>query len=101
MKRVLVLGAGRVARPLARKLAGEVELTVASLFRSEAEALLAGGLPGTPLALDVRDEAALDRLVGGCDLAVSLLPAPEHPRVARACLAHRKQIGRASCRERV
>lgn len=92
MKRVLVLGAGRVARPLARKLAGEVELTVASLFRSEAEALLAGGLPGTPLALDVRDEAALDRLVGGCDLAVSLLPAPEHPRVARACLAHRKHL---------
>ena len=98
MKRVLVLGAGLVSRPLVHYLTGRegFEVIVATRTVSKAEALLAGRTGGRAVALNVNDEAALDRLIRDCDLAVSLLPATEHTRVARGCLDHNKHVATTS-----
>jgi len=91
MKKVLVLGAGLVSRPLVRYLLERAGLavTVASRTVSKAVALIDGHERGAALPLDVKDEAELDRLVGETDLAISLLPYVHHVTVARLCLKHR------------
>ena len=98
MKRVLVLGAGLVSRPLVHYLTDQPDLqvTLASRTVSKAEALIAGRERGTAVALDVKDEAALEKLIAGHDLAVSLLPATEHVKVANLCLKHRKHMSTTS-----
>jgi len=98
VKKVLLLGAGRVARPLAEYLTGLswVELRVGSLYPEEGKRLLEGLGRGSSFVLDARDEAALARAVEGADLVVSLLPASEHPRVARVCLEKGRHLATAS-----
>jgi len=90
VKKVLVLGAGLVARPLVRYLLGVpgVRVTVASRTVEKARRLVGSAANGTATALNVDDEGALDRAISGCDLAVSLLPYVYHPRVARGCVTH-------------
>ena len=94
MKRVLVLGAGLVARPMVRYLldAPDFEVTVASRTVGKAKALIGDHPRGKALALLVDDEQKLDKLVSRCDLAVSLLPYTYHVSVARHCLDHRKHL---------
>jgi len=93
MKRVLVLGAGLVARPLVRYLLEKgYEVTVASRTASKAEAMIAGHPAGKALALNVQDETVLAQLIKDCDLVVSLVPYTFHPVVARHCIANRKHM---------
>lgn len=91
MKRVLVLGAGLVSRPLVRHLLGfeDVTLTVGDREPAHAERILAGHPRGRAVAIAGDDPAALAAALSGCDLVVSLLPAPLHPPVAAAAIAHR------------
>ncbi len=98
MKRILVLGAGLVSRPLVHYLTDreDIELTVASRTVSKAEALVDGRQRGKAVALNVRDEAALEAQIEKCDLAVSLLPATEHVKVAKLCLKHGKHMATTS-----
>jgi saccharopine dehydrogenase (NADP+, L-glutamate forming)/spermidine synthase len=98
MKRVLVLGAGLVSRPLVHYLTDRenFEVTVASRTVSKAEALVAGRKNGRALALNAKDVEALARLIAEHDLAVSLLPASEHPKVARMCLDSGKHMSTTS-----
>ena len=94
MKRVLVLGAGLVAGPLVRYLLSvdEFRVTVASRTVEKARALIGGASNGLALALDVKDEAALESLIADHDLSISLLPYVFHPVVARFCVKHKKQM---------
>ncbi len=93
MKKVLVLGAGLVSRPLVRYLLDNgFGVTVASRTVSKAEKLIQNHARGKALAFNVDDTAGLSPLVAGHDLAVSLLPAARHVEVARACLEHRKHM---------
>ena len=91
MKRVLVLGAGLVSRPLVRHLSSQpdVALTLADAEIGRAEAVAATGRGVRAVALSVEDTAALDARVAESDLVVSLLPAPLHPAVARCAIARR------------
>jgi saccharopine dehydrogenase-like NADP-dependent oxidoreductase len=83
-KKVLLLGAGMVTRPGVSYLLDQgFEVTVASRTVSKAQELVTGRANGHAVAFTIEDTAALHRL----DLAVSLLPAPNHPKVAEACLA--------------
>lgn len=92
-KNVLVLGAGLVARPLVRYLLDRgFGVTVASRTVAKAEALIAGHPNGRFAAWTVDDAEGLGALVAQHDLAVSLLPAPNHPKVAAACLAAGKHM---------
>ena len=93
MKRVLVLGAGLVARPLVRYLLEKgYQVTMASRTASKAEAMIAGHPAGKALALNIQDETALAQLIKDCDLVVSLVPYTFHPVVARHCIANRKHM---------
>ena len=94
MKKVLVLGAGLVARPLVRYLLEQPDfkVTVASRTVSKAEALVAGHPDGTTMTLLADDTAKLEPLIGKHDLAISLLPAPLHPVVAELCIKHKKHM---------
>lgn len=92
-KNVLVLGAGLVARPLVRYLLDRgFGVTVASRTAAKAEALIAGHPNGRFAAWTVDKIDELGALVAQHDLAVSLLPAPNHPVVAKACLAAGKHM---------
>jgi len=94
MKRVLVLGAGLVARPLVRYLLNQpgFKVTVASRTVRKADALVASHADGTTMTLLADDAVKLKKLVGEHDLAVSLLPAPLHPVVAEMCIQHKKHM---------
>ena len=93
MKRILVLGAGLVAKPLVHYLMDKGhEVTVASRTVSRAAKLVSGHPNGRALELDVQDERKLAELIRGCDLAVSLFPPQFHPVVARLCIAARKNM---------
>jgi saccharopine dehydrogenase (NADP+, L-glutamate forming) len=94
MKKVLVLGAGLVSRPLVRYLLDQPDfhVTVASRTVSKAEALVGGHPQGSALPLLANETAKLEKLVSEHDLAISLLPAPLHPVVAEMCVSHRKHM---------
>lgn len=93
MKNVLVLGAGLVSRPLVHYLLKkEFKVKVASRTVSKAEALVKGFSNGAAEALNVKDEAQLEKLVKECDLAISLLPYTYHVQVAKLCIKHHKQM---------
>jgi saccharopine dehydrogenase-like NADP-dependent oxidoreductase len=94
MKKVLVLGAGLVSRPHVRYLLDvpDLEVTVASRTVSKAEALINGHPRGRALALNVKDEGALEDLIRQTDLAVSMLPYVYHPKVAALCVKHKKHM---------
>ena len=94
MKKVLVLGAGLVTRPLVRYLLDQpdFQLMVASRTVSKADALVAGHPGGRTMTLLADDTDKLAKLVSEHDLAISLLPAPLHPVVAELCIKHKKQM---------
>ncbi len=94
MKKVLVLGAGLVSRPLVKYLLDHgFKLLVASRTVSKAEALIEGHPNGVALAFDITsDQAKLDDLVSQVDLAISLLPYTYHVQVAEACLKFKKHM---------
>ncbi len=93
MKKVLILGAGLVVKPIVNHLLSKgIHVTVATRTKSKAEAMISGHPNGTAIAWTVEDEAALDTMVAGHDLAVSLLPYAHHLLVAKYCLKHKKNM---------
>ncbi|MDD5060846.1 MAG: saccharopine dehydrogenase C-terminal domain-containing protein [Candidatus Marinimicrobia bacterium] len=94
MKKVLVLGAGLVSRPLVRYLleVPDCEVTVATRTVSKADKLIAGHPHGRAVALNVENEAELRHLVSQCDLAISLLPYIHHVKVANLCVELKKHM---------
>ena len=91
---ILVLGAGLVARPLVRYLLDQegFYVTVASRTLDRAKRLIGEAANGEALQLDVGNEMALETLIAGADLSVSLLPYAYHSLVARLCVKHRKHM---------
>ena len=95
MKKILLLGAGLVTRPLTQFLLarGDIELTVASRTVAKAEALTEGHRNGRAVPVDItKEEAAVEALVGQANLVISLLPYIHHVKVADMCIAHRKPM---------
>ncbi|MCF8227811.1 MAG: saccharopine dehydrogenase NADP-binding domain-containing protein [Bacteroidales bacterium] len=93
MKKILILGAGMVVRPIVKYLLKEgYHVTVATRTKSKAEKMIDGHENGTALAWTVDDKATLDRLIEEHDLAVSLLPYAYHLMVAKHCIRHKKNM---------
>lgn len=93
MKKVLILGAGLVVKPIVTHLLNKgISVTVATRTKSKAEAMISGHPNGTAVAWTVEDEAALDQMVASHDLSVSLLPYLHHLLVAKYCLKHKKNM---------
>ncbi|MFH1725277.1 MAG: saccharopine dehydrogenase C-terminal domain-containing protein [Elusimicrobiota bacterium] len=93
MKKILLLGAGLVTKPLVRYLLGKgFAVKVASRTVSKAEALIAGHPNGEARTWTVDDKRGLKEMVGEADLTISLLPAAHHVMVAEECIAQKKQM---------
>lgn len=95
MKKVLLLGAGLVTRPLVRYLLDQngIELLVASRTVSKADALVEGHPNGKTMALNVKNEEdKLEGLVKDSDITISLLPWIYHLKVAKFCLKHNTHL---------
>jgi len=93
MNNVLVLGAGMVSKPLVvHLLKNNFKVKVASRTVSKAETLIKGFSNGTAESLNVNDETHLERLIAGCDLAISLVPYTHHVQIAHLCLKHKKHL---------
>jgi saccharopine dehydrogenase (NADP+, L-glutamate forming) len=93
MQKVLVLGAGLVARPLVQYLLDKgYEVTCASRTVAKAEALIGDHPGGKAYPLDLDDQGKLAEFIAATDLAISLVPPPLHPVVARHCLDQGKPM---------
>jgi len=94
MKKVLILGAGLVARPLVRYLLDQPDLQVevASRTVSKAQKLIDGHPRGVAKELNLKSEEALKKEVAAADLVISMVPYAFHPKVAELCIAHKKNM---------
>jgi saccharopine dehydrogenase (NADP+, L-glutamate forming) len=88
MKKVLILGAGLVAKPLVRYLLDQpdFEIIVASRTVSKAVKLIDNHPRGTAKTLNLKDEEGLRDEIAKADIAISLVPYAFHPVVAKYCL---------------
>jgi len=94
MKKVLVLGAGMVSKPLVRYLLDQPDfsVTMASRTVSKADTIINGHPDGEALSLNVKDDTMLEQLISEADLTVSLLPYTYHVKVAKFCIKHKKHL---------
>jgi len=93
MKKVLILGAGMVVKPMVEYLfEHDFHVTVASRTKSKADKLVGGNPNGESLAWTTDDTEKLDKMVASHDLTVSLLPYAFHAMVAKTCLKHGKNM---------
>jgi saccharopine dehydrogenase (NADP+, L-glutamate forming) len=84
MKKVLVLGAGLVARPLVNYLLNQPDfaVTVADVEAGRAARLVGTHPRGTAAVLDIADRDALGAAIGRAEVVVSMVPYTFHPIVA-------------------
>ncbi|OGD21160.1 MAG: saccharopine dehydrogenase [Candidatus Aminicenantes bacterium RBG_16_63_16] len=94
MKKVLILGAGLVARPLVRYLLDQpdFQVEVASRTVSKAEKLVEGHPRGVAKELNLKSDEALKSEVAQSDIVISMVPYAFHPKVAELCIAHKKPM---------
>jgi saccharopine dehydrogenase (NADP+, L-glutamate forming) len=94
MKKILVLGAGMVSRPMIRYLLDEPNFHVimASRTVSKAEQMIDGHLQGAAFSLDVNDDKKVENFVSNAEVVMSLLPYTYHVKVAEMCIKHKKHM---------
>jgi saccharopine dehydrogenase (NADP+, L-glutamate forming)/spermidine synthase len=94
MKKILILGAGLVARPLVRYLLDQpdFEVEVASRTVSKAEKLVSNHPHGKAKELNLKDEESLKNEISKADLVISMVPYSHHPKVARYCIEYKKNM---------
>jgi saccharopine dehydrogenase (NADP+, L-glutamate forming) len=94
MKRVLILGAGLVAKPLVRYLLDQpdLEVVVATRTVSKAIKLIDNHPKGTAKTLNLKNEEGLRDEVKDADLVISMVPYAFHTLVARFCIEFKKHM---------
>ncbi|NQU52789.1 MAG: saccharopine dehydrogenase NADP-binding domain-containing protein [Bacteroidetes bacterium] len=93
MNKVLLLGAGMVAKPIADYLLeNNIELTIASRTVSKAEKLINGRANGKAVSWTVDNLETMETMVSNHDLTVSLLPFAHHVTVAKFCVKYKKNM---------
>ncbi len=93
MKKVLILGAGMVVKPIVHYLLdNQFKVTLASRTKEKADNILRGRTNGQAVAWTIEESDVLDRLIKTHDMVVSLLPYSHHVFVAKKCIAQRKNM---------
>jgi saccharopine dehydrogenase-like NADP-dependent oxidoreductase len=93
MNKVLILGAGLVAKPMVEYLmANGFRVVIASPMKGRADEMIAGNELGASVDWSMDDPETLGMLISGNDITVSLLPYNYHLEVARICLAQKKSL---------
>ena len=97
MKKVLILGAGLIAKPMVEYLLGKgFSLMIASPMKERADEMINGNSLGNSLDWSMDDTETLKKLINEYDITVSLLPYKFHTDVARVCLKYKKPLVTAS-----
>ncbi len=93
MKKVLILGAGMVVKPIVTYLLSKKYfVSVASRTKSKADKMINGHPNGKSIAWTVDQPEALEVMIAEHDLTVSLLPYAYHVMVAKLCIKHKKNM---------
>ena len=93
MKKVLILGAGLVVKPMVEYLLkNNFGLMVASPMKERADEMINGNPNGSSLDWSMDDPGMLEKLVAEYDITVSLMPYKYHSEVAKVCLRHGKSL---------
>ncbi|UCE21474.1 MAG: saccharopine dehydrogenase NADP-binding domain-containing protein [Candidatus Aminicenantes bacterium] len=94
MKKVLILGAGLVAKPLVRYLLDQPDfkVEVASRTVSKAVKLIDNHPDGEAKELNLKNEESLKNEIAGSDLVISMVPYGFHPKVAKYCIDFGKHM---------
>jgi len=94
MKKILILGAGMVSRPMIRYLLDEPDFHVIMASRTvgKAEQMIGGHPQGESFSLDVNDDKKVENFVSNADIVVSLLPYTYHVKIAEICIQHKKPM---------
>ena len=94
MKKVLILGAGLVAKPLVRYLLDQPDfkVEVASRTVSKAVKLIDNHPDGEAKELNLKDEEGLKKEIADSDLVISMVPYGFHPKVAQYCITFGKHM---------
>ncbi|MDD4603010.1 MAG: saccharopine dehydrogenase C-terminal domain-containing protein [Bacteroidales bacterium] len=93
MKKVLILGAGMVVKPIVTHLLSKgIQVTVATRTKSKADEMINGHVNGKAVAWTVEDQTGLDKMISEHDLTVSLLPYVHHVMVAKHCIKNKKNM---------
>ena len=94
MKKVLILGAGLVARPLVRYLLDQqdFEVEVASRTVSKAIKLIDDHPRGVARELNLKNEEGLRSEIGRADIVISMVPYSFHPKIAKYCIDYKKHM---------
>lgn len=93
MKKVLILGAGMVVKPMVHYLLDHnIDITIASRTKSKADEMLKGYARGKSITWTIDQLDMLDDLIKTHDLIVSLLPYSHHVTVAERCIALKKNM---------
>lgn len=93
MNKVLILGAGMVAKPMVEYLLeNNFIVMIASPMKDRATEMIKGHPLGTALDWSMDDPETLEILIQGFDIVVSLLPYTYHSDVAVICLKHRRPL---------
>ena len=93
MNKVLILGAGMVAKPMVEYLLEKrISVMVASPMKDRADEMINGNPFGKSLDWSMDDMETLDNLVSEYDITVSLLPYKFHTDVAKICLKNKRSL---------
>lgn len=93
MKKVLILGAGLVVKPMVEYLLKyNISLIIASPMKDRADEMINENPLGFSVDWSMDDPVMLEKLIKEYDLTVSLLPYKYHSEVARICLIHGKPL---------
>jgi saccharopine dehydrogenase (NADP+, L-glutamate forming) len=93
MKKVLILGAGLVVKPMVEYLLNnKISLMIASPMKDRADEMIKGNPLGFSIDWSMDDPGMLEKLIVEYDIVVSLLPYKYHSDVAKLCLLHGKPL---------
>src|SRR5664279_2391029 len=93
MKKVLILGAGLVVKPMVEYLLNHnIRLMIASPMKDRADEMIKGNPLGHSIDWSMDDPGMLERLISEHDITVSLLPYKYHSEIAKLCLLHVKPL---------
>jgi saccharopine dehydrogenase-like NADP-dependent oxidoreductase len=93
MNKVLILGAGLVAKPMIEYLLeNRISVMVASPMKDRADEMITGNPLGKSIDWSMDDMETLDKLISEYDVTVSLLPYKFHTDVAKICLKNKRPL---------
>jgi saccharopine dehydrogenase-like NADP-dependent oxidoreductase len=93
MKKVLILGAGLVVKPMVEfLLENNFSITIATTTKEKADRMIKGHPNGSSMRWSTDETDTLEKLVNEHDIAVSFLPYRFHVLVAKTCVRYGKPL---------